>query len=54
MKNTIFATLTILAFICVLGSVGAYDHGNIGFLRFIVQVGISVLVAWFAVRKLDA
>lgn len=54
MKRIIFALVTILALIFALGSVGAYDHGNIGFLQFIVQVGIAILVEWYALTHLDA
>ena len=53
MKRIILAIATVLALIFVLGSVGAYDHGNIGFWQLIVQVGIAVGVEWFALSRLD-
>ena len=53
MKRIILAIATVLALIFVLGSVGAYDHGNIGFLQFFIQVGIAVGVEWFALSRLD-
>jgi hypothetical protein len=54
MKKLILATLAFIAFVFVLGSVGAYDNGSIGFLRLILQVGIGVLVEWFTLSHLDA
>ena len=53
MKRIILAIATVLALIFVLGSVGAYDRGNIGFLQFLIQVGIAVGVEWFALSRLD-
>ena len=54
MKRIILAIVAVLALVFVLGSVGAYDHGNIGFLQFLVQVGIAVGMEWFALSRLDA
>lgn len=54
MKRIILAIVAILALVFVLGSVGAYDHGNIGFGQFILQVGIAILVEWFALSRFDA
>lgn len=53
MKRIILALVSVLALIFAIGSVGAYDHGNIGFLQFLIQVGIAVGVEWFALSRLD-
>ena len=52
MKRIILAIVTVLALVFALGSVGAYDHGNIGFLQFFIQVGIAILVTWLALSRL--
>ena len=52
MKNTILATIAFIAFAFALGSVGAYANDTIGFGQLLLQVGISVLVARFAVKPL--
>jgi hypothetical protein len=54
MKRTILVFATVLALIFALGSVGAYANESIGFLQFILQCGISTLVAWFALSRLNA
>jgi hypothetical protein len=54
MKRIILALVAILALVFAFGSVGAYDHGNIGFLRLFVQVGIAIGVEWYALTHLDA
>ena len=53
MKRIILAIATVLALIFAIGSVAAYDRGNIGFLQFLIQVGIAVGVEWFALSRLD-
>ena len=53
MKRIILALVSVLALIFAIGSVGAYDHGNIGFWQLIIQVGIAVGVEWFALSRLD-
>ena len=53
MKRIILAIVTVLAFVFAIGSVGAYDHSNIGFWQLIIQVGIAVGVEWFALSWLD-
>ena len=53
MKRIILAIVTVFSLVFALGSVGAYDHGNIGFLQFFIQVGIAVGVEWFALSRLN-
>ena len=53
MKRIILAIVTVLAFIFAIGSIGAYDHNNIGFWQLIIQVGIAVGVEWFVLSRLD-
>lgn len=53
MKRIILAFVSVLAFIFAIGSIGAYDHGNIGFWQLIIQVVIAVGVEWFALSRLD-
>ena len=51
MKKIILVLIAFIALVFVLGSVGAYDNGSIGFGQLILQVGISALVAWIALRN---
>ena len=53
MKHIILALVSVLALIFAIGSVGAYDHSNIGFWQLIIQIGIAVGVEWFALSRLD-
>lgn len=53
MKRFILVTLTILAVIFAIGSIGAYDKDTIGFGQLIIQVGIAVLIEWFCLKNLD-
>lgn len=50
MKRIIAIAIFTLALIFALGSVGAYEVENIGLGQLLLQVGISTLVAWIAVR----
>lgn len=52
MKKLILATLTILALIFAIGSTCAWSNGDIGFLRCVIQVAISVSIEWFALKKM--
>ena len=53
MKRIILALVSVLALIFAIGSVGAYDHNNIGFWQLIIQLGIAVGVEWFALSRLN-
>ena len=53
MKRIILALVSVLARIVAIGSVGEYDHSNIGFWQLIIQIGIAVGVEWFALSRLD-
>ena len=53
MKRIILALVSVLALIFAIGSVGAYDHGNICFWQLVIQVGIAVGAEWFALSRLD-
>jgi hypothetical protein len=48
MKKVLIA---LIAFIFILGSVGAYDNNTIGFGQFIIHISISVLIIWIALHK---
>ena len=52
MKKLILASLAALALIFAVGSIGAYDNNTIGFGQLLIQVGISVLVEWFALKSI--
>ena len=54
MKRIILAIVSVLALIFAIGSVGAYDHSNIGSWQLLIHVGIAVGVDWFALSRLDA
>lgn len=53
MKRIIRIVIFVLAFLSMLGSVGALEVGNIGFGQCLLQGGLSVLAMWLAVRKYD-
>ena len=53
MKKLISAFVAFIAFIFVLGSVGAYDNGSINFLQFFFQASIGVLVVWIAFQIMN-
>ena len=53
MKKLILATLVVIAFFFIIGSIGAFENNIIGFGRLLIQVGISVLVEWFSFKALD-
>lgn len=53
MKRIILTLVALLALIFAIGSVGAYDHGNIGFWQLLIQVGIAVGVEWLTLSRLD-
>lgn len=50
MKNLISALIVAIAFIFVLGSVGAFDNGSIGFGQFFLQASIGLLVTWLTLH----
>lgn len=51
MKRIIRLVIFALALIFALGSVGAYEVGNIGLGQCLLQGGLATLVAWLALRK---
>lgn len=53
MKKLILGTLTVIAFIFLVCSIGAYDNGNITLFRLLIQVGISVFVEWRSLKALN-
>lgn len=53
MKKLILATLAILALVFVLGSVGAYENGTIGFGQMLIQAGLAVAVEWLTLSHID-
>lgn len=53
MKRFILITLAIITLIFAIGTLGAYDNGNIGFVQFLIQTAICVAVEWFALKKAD-
>ena len=53
MKQLALAFLCVAALIFTVGSVGAWDNGNIGGLQGLIQVAIGIAVEWFALKKID-
>jgi hypothetical protein len=49
-KAYIGATLATLAFIWVVGTVGALEHDNITCLQAVVQGGLGALAAWIGLK----
>ena len=47
------ATIAILALGFAVGSICACNAGNIGFIRCLLQVAISVCVEWFALKNME-
>ena len=43
----------VLAIIFAIGTVGAYDCGNIGFGQFVIQMAIALVVEWIALKSLN-
>lgn len=52
MKKLILGFLCIAAVIFVVCSMCAWDKGNIGFGRLIIQAAIGVAVEWFALKNM--
>lgn len=44
MKNYILGAISFLALVFAIGSVGAYEYGNIDLNQMLVQIGIGLLV----------
>lgn len=40
------AILITILFVCVVGSAGAFDAGNIGMLQCLIQCGICIALIW--------
>lgn len=53
MKNIALVSLTVIALIFAIGSIGAYDNNTIGFAQLIIQVGIAIAVEWICLKKLN-
>jgi hypothetical protein len=53
MKRFILITLSIIAFIFAIGTLGAYDKGNIGFIQLLIQSAICVAIEWFSLKNAD-
>ena len=51
-KKLILVTLTVIAFIVVVGSVGAYETNSIGFGQCLIQVGIASITEFLSLRAL--
>ena len=52
MKRIFLVILVVLSPIFLIGSVGAFEVGNIGFGQLFIQGGIATLVEWFAIKSL--
>ena len=48
-----YIAIVVVALIFAIGSIGAYGNGSIGFGQLLIQVGISFLVEWFALKSLE-
>lgn len=53
MKRIILAILTVIAFFFLIGSVGAFEQNTIGFGQLLIQVGISILVEFVALKNIN-
>ena len=53
MKNIILVFLSLVALIIVLGSVGAWDNGTIGFGQLVIQSAIGVATAYFSLKNAE-
>ena len=53
MKKLILIAATLIALVAIIGSIGAYDNGNISLIRCLLQVAISVSVECFALKNME-
>ena len=51
--KTFYAILAFVAFMCMLGTVGALECDLVDFTQFLVQGGLSALVFLFCTYKLN-
>ena len=49
MRNIILGTIIVLALVFIIGSVGAFEKNNIGADQLCKQVGIALVVKFFAI-----
>jgi hypothetical protein len=52
MKNFILGILCIASFVLVVGSIGAWDNGVIGFGQFLIQAVIGIGTAWISLKNI--
>ncbi len=53
MKNFIKVILITILFVCVVGTAGAFDAGNIGVLQCLIQCGICIALIWGIFRSIN-
>ena len=53
MKKLILIALAVIAFFALVGTVGAYDRGNIGLLQTILQSAVCIAIEWIVLSRYD-
>lgn len=53
MKNLILGLLCVASLVFIIGSVGAWDNGSIGFGRLLIQVAIGGIIEWISLSNID-
>ena len=53
MKNIILGLLSLIGFLIVLGSAGAWSNGNITLLQCLIQSAIGVGTAWLSLKNMN-
>lgn len=53
MRRIILGIAVMAAFILVVGSIGAFEQANIGFMQCLIQCVIGAGLAWFALKKIE-
>lgn len=52
MKHIISSIIVVLALVLIIGSVGAYELGNIGFGRCVLQCAVGAIVEWLILKNM--
>lgn len=53
MKNIILVTISVVALIFTIGSLGAFEQDNIGLLQCLIQCIIGIGTEWIVLKKID-
>jgi hypothetical protein len=52
MKRIFLVILVVLSLVFLIGSVGAFEVGNIGFGQLFIQSAVCIFVEWIAIKIL--